>query len=35
LPPNQEGQGKPYPYLVIELRKMGRSKRRDYSSNGA
>jgi hypothetical protein len=27
--------GKPYPYVVIELRKVGSDKRKDYSSNGA
>jgi len=29
------GQHEACPYVVIELRKVGRSKRRDYSSNGA
>jgi hypothetical protein len=30
-----EGRHEACPYLVIELRKVGSGKRRDYSSNGA
>ena len=30
-----EGRHEACPYIVIELRKVGSCKRRDYSSNGA